>query len=474
MIHADIFKAYDIRGIVGQSLTERMTWIIGRAIAIEAKKQGILHIVVGRDGRLSSPALSHQLILGLQAEGVNALNVGMVTTPMLYFAAIHHCHGSGIMVTGSHNPPEYNGFKIMLAGKTLAGAAIQQLKQRALTLSTKPNQISLASNQTIDITTKYIDTICQDIRLKRNMNIVIDAGNGVAGLVAGRLFRQLGCTVTELFAEVDGTFPHHHPDPSKPENLQTLMQTLKQQNADIGLAFDGDGDRLGVVSPMRRIVYPDRLLMFFAQSLLAKHPQSPIIFDVKCSRLLKNWIQQLGGQAIMSRTGHSYIKAAMQEHHALLAGEMSGHLFFHDRWLGFDDGVYAGARLLEILSGSQQTIDALLDCLPQNYATPEINLPLPQEIDGHQLIQQLSTSINFPDAVEIITIDGIRVEFNDGFGLIRSSNTTPVLVLRFEADSLQALKRIQQRFYYWLKQHSQLTPFSVIELSKVMQNAMIQ
>ena len=441
-IASDMFKAYDIRGIVGKSLTNEAAYLIGKAIAARGAKLGVSCIAVGRDGRLSGPELGENLMRGITESGLDVLNVGMVATPMLYFAAIKECGGSGVMITGSHNPPDYNGFKMMLAGDTLAGEAVQEL------LSAIQNDQFVAGNGKVseqDFAAAYQAAIVDHIKLARPMNIVIDAGNGVPGAFAGDLFRALGCTVTELFCEVDGNFPNHHPDPAKPENLQDLIRALQNSDAEIGLAFDGDGDRLGVVTKDGQIIYPDRQLMLYAQDVLSRNPGAKVIFDVKSTRLLAPWIKEHGGEPIMEKTGHSFIKSSMKKNGALLAGEMSGHTFFKERWFGFDDGLYTGCRLLEILSRSDNP-SAVLNALPESSSTPELNIHLPEGSNGHQVIAELAKEAKFEGAQEVITIDGLRVEFADGFGLMRASNTTPVLVLRFEGDNQAALDRIQQQF----------------------------
>ena len=441
-IASDIFKAYDIRGIVGKSLTNEAAYLIGKAIAARGAKLGVSRIAVGRDGRLSGPELGENLMRGITESGLDVLNVGMVATPMLYFAAIKECGGSGVMITGSHNPPDYNGFKMMLAGDTLAGEAVQEL------LSAIQNDQFVAGNGKVseqDFAAAYQAAIVDHIKLARPMNIVIDAGNGVPGAFAGDLFRALGCTVTELFCEVDGNFPNHHPDPAKPENLQDLIRALQNSDAEIGLAFDGDGDRLGVVTKDGQIIYPDRQLMLYAQDVLSRNPGAKVIFDVKSTRLLAPWIKEHGGEPIMEKTGHSFIKSSMKKNGALLAGEMSGHTFFKERWYGFDDGLYTGCRLLEILSRSDNP-SAVLNALPESSSTPELNIHLAEGSNGHQVIAELAKDAKFEGAQEVITIDGLRVEFADGFGLMRASNTTPVLVLRFEGDDQAALERIQQQF----------------------------
>ena len=438
----EIFKAYDIRGIVGQTLTEDTARLIGRAIASRAAAQGIGSIAVGRDGRLSGPALAAALCCGLTESGIRITDVGMVATPMLYFAAVSECGGSGIMITGSHNPPDYNGFKIMLGGDTLADEAIQQLRD---TIEADAFVSGSGSIRRADTAAAYQNAITSHIQLARPMKIAIDAGNGVAGAYAGSLYRALGCEVEELYCTVDGSFPNHHPDPAKPDNLRDLIATVQNGSAEIGLAFDGDGDRLGVVTKSGNIIYPDRQLMLFARDVLQRNPQAKIIFDVKSTRLLAPWIRQYGGEPVMEKTGHSFIKSAMKRSGALLAGEMSGHTFFKERWYGFDDGMYAGARLLEILSHSTDPT-AELDSLPQAVSTPEINIALPAGRNGHDTVAELAAAARFEGAEDIVTIDGLRVEYPNGFGLIRASNTTPVLVLRFEADNRDAITRIQNQF----------------------------
>lgn len=451
-IARDIFKAYDIRGIVGQTLTDDAAYLIGRAIGSQAARRRISRIALGRDGRLSGPGLAQQLARGLNDSGVHVLDIGMVATPMLYFAAIQRCGGSGVMITGSHNPPEYNGFKMMLGGDTLAGEAVQSL----LSLIEADDFVSgEAAVEQADITEDYIAAIVGHIRPERRMKIAIDAGNGVGGAFAGKLYRALGFEVEELFCEVDGRFPNHHPDPAKPANLQDLIHALAEGDAEIGLAFDGDADRLGVVTQDGNIIYPDRQLMLFAQDVLSRNPGATVIFDVKSTRLLAPWIEQHGGIPLMEKTGHSFIKSSMKRNGALVAGEMSGHTFFKERWFGFDDGLYAGCRLLEILSRSGNP-SAVLNALPQNISTPEINIDLPDGANGHQIIAELTARAEFDGAEKIITIDGLRVEFADGFGLMRASNTTPVLVLRFEADNQAAIERIRKAFTDLLDSHPAL------------------
>ena len=437
---SSIFKAYDIRGIVDQTLTEDSVEQIGRAIGSEAVARKQSAIVIGRDGRLSGPRLAAALARGIQAAGIDVIDLGMVATPMTYFAAYHLGTHSAVMVTGSHNPPDYNGLKMVLGGETLSGETIQALRQR---LEKGDLTTGNGSYRQQNIDQDYLDRIVGDVKLARPMKIIVDCGNGVPGAFAPALYRGLGCEVEELFCEVDGNFPNHHPDPSVPENLQDLIARLKTSDAEIGLAFDGDGDRLGVVTKDGQIIFPDRQLMLFADDVLSRNPGAQIIFDVKSTRNLYPWIEQRGGKPVLWKTGHSFIKAKMKESGALLAGEMSGHIFFKERWYGFDDGLYAGARLLEYLS-KQTDIDATLHGLPDTVNTPELQIKM-QEGEPHALIAQLQQTAKF-DGAHVITIDGLRVEYADGFGLMRASNTTPVIVLRFEADSESAIKRIQTAF----------------------------
>ena len=437
----EIFKAYDIRGIVGRTLTAPVVEQIGRAIGSEARERGRAAVVIGRDGRHSGPELSAALAAGLQASGVDVIDVGRVATPMLYFAAHHLDTLSGVAVTGSHNPPEYNGLKIMVDGETLAGAAIQALRTRI-----EQGQLARGAGRlrAQDIREDYLRRIASDVKLARPMRLVVDCGNGVAGATAPELYRRLGCEVAELFCEVDGSFPNHHPDPSHPENLADVQRALAQGRGELGFAFDGDGDRLGVVTRSGKIIYPDRQLMLFAADVLARNPGAEVIFDVKSTRNLFAWIRDHGGRPVMWKTGHSFIKKKLQETGAPLAGEMSGHVFFKERWYGFDDALYAGARLLEILSRSHDP-GAELEQLPDAVSTPELHLKL-AEGENYALMDRLKASARFEGARELITIDGLRVEYADGFGLARPSNTTPVIVLRFEADNEAALKRIQAEF----------------------------
>ena len=446
-IAPEIFKAYDIRGIVDKSLTEAAAEAIGRGLATLAKKKGVSKFVVGRDGRLSGPKLVKALSRGLAAGGMDVVDIGVVATPMVYFGTFLLNTGSGVMVTGSHNPPEYNGFKMMIAGDTLAAEAIQELRRVVDAGKFAEGQGQVESQ---DISGAYLDRIASDVKLARPMTIAVDCGNGSPGAYAPKLFRRLGCEVIELFCDVDGNFPNHHPDPSKPENLKDLISELHRTDAEVGLAFDGDGDRLGVVTKTGKIIYPDRQLMLFAAEVLSRNPGAEIIFDVKCTRNMFPWIRQHGGKPLLWKTGHSLIKAKLKESGAPLAGEMSGHVFFKDRWYGFDDGLYAGARMLELLSRAPNATD-LLESLPDSISTPELNIPLAAEGENHKLIAELQKSAKFEGSTSINTIDGLRVEYPDGFGLMRASNTTPVLVLRFEGDNDAALERIQHDFMQVLK-----------------------
>jgi phosphomannomutase/phosphoglucomutase len=444
----EIFKAYDIRGIVGKTLTPEIVEAIGHALGSEAKQREQSEICIGYDGRLSGPELAAALSKGIRKAGVDVVNLGMVATPMVYFAAYHLNNNCGVMVTGSHNPPDYNGLKMVLAGETLSNETIQSLRHRI-----EYNRMTYGEGfeRNYDIAPDYIAKIKADINLTRPMQIAVDCGNGVAGAFAKQLYNAIGCHVEELFCEVDGHFPNHHPDPSVPENLNDLIAALKTTRAEVGLAFDGDGDRLGVVTKEGNIIYPDRQLLLFAEDVLKRNKNANIIFDVKSTRNLTPWITELGGNPIMWKTGHSLVKAKIKETNAAIAGEMSGHIFFNDldekgakRWYGFDDGLYAGARMLEILSRFPNPSN-VLNNLPDSVSTPEQHINM-KEGEPHALIAALQKTAKFEGAKEIITIDGLRVEYPDGFGLMRPSNTTPVIVLRFEANDEAALKRIQADF----------------------------
>ncbi len=437
----DIFKAYDIRGIVGKTLTAPIVQMIGQALGTLALERGRDTLVVGRDGRLSGPELSQALAAGIRASGANVVDVGPVTTPMTYFAAHHLDTQCSVAVTGSHNPPDYNGLKMVIAGSTLAGDEIQALRSD---IEAGALRQGAGTMRTADIGSPYIERIVADVRLARPMKIAVDCGNGIAGAYAPALFRRLGCTVTELYCEVDGRFPNHHPDPSQPKNLKDLITCLATGDNELGIAFDGDGDRLGVVTKSGTIVYPDRQLMLFAADVLSRNPGAIVIYDVKSTRNLQPWIERHGGTPLMWKTGHSLIKSKMKETGALLAGEMSGHTFFKERWYGFDDGLYAAARLLEIVSRHADA-SSVLTALPDSISTPELNIAC-ADASPHALIGALAAKACFPGARNIVRIDGLRVEYADGFGLARASNTTPVIVLRFEADDPRALARIQGEF----------------------------
>ena len=437
----NIFKAYDIRGIVGTTLDAAIANSIGRAFGSAMLAKGEKIAVIGRDGRLSGPELTAALASGLQASGVDVIDLGVVATPMVYFGTHVLETRSGIMVTGSHNPPDYNGFKMVLAGEAIYGDTILALYQAIVDHDLREGA---GSYRTHHIRQTYLDRIVSDVKLARPMKIVVDCGNGVAGAFAGDLYRAMGCEVTELFCEVDGNFPNHHPDPAHPENLQDVIHALRDGSAEIGLAFDGDGDRLGLVTKDGQIIYPDRQLMLLAEDVLKRHPGEQVLYDVKCTRHLAAWITERGGVPLMWKTGHSLVKAKMRETGAPIGGEMSGHIFIKDRWYGFDDGLYAGARMLELLSRMADP-SAVLNALPQSTSTPELQLAL-KEGENFALIDKLKAEAKFPGAEHIITIDGLRVEYADGFGLARSSNTTPVVVMRFEAESPAALARIQAEF----------------------------
>lgn len=443
-VTASNFKAYDIRGIVGKTIDEAFAEHLGRAFGSAAVVAGEKAVAVGRDGRLSGPSLVAALIRGLASTGLDVVDLGAVTTPMLYYvAATRQKHGcsSGIQVTGSHNPKDYNGFKMVLAGRAIYGEEIQALRQR---MEAEDYTQGEGRSAEMDIFAEYSSRITRDCKLARRMKIVVDSGNGIPGASAPGILRALGCDVTELYSEVDGDFPNHHPDPSKPENLADLIREVQNSDAEIGLAFDGDGDRLGVVTKDGQIIYPDRQLMLFATDVLKRNKGATIIYDVKCTQRLAPAIRKAGGKPLMWMTGHSLVKAKLKETKAPLAGEMSGHIFFSERWYGFDDATYTAARLLEILSRSKNP-SKVLNELPTSYNTPELNVAC-EEGEPRELVRRLLETAKFPGATEIITIDGLRAEYKDGFGLIRSSNTTPVLVMRFEGHTPEALERIQTQF----------------------------
>jgi phosphomannomutase len=442
-VSASIFKAYDIRGIVGKTLDEQMAEHLGRAFGTEAVKAGEKAVVVGRDGRLSGPGLASALMRGLASTGLDVVDIGAVTTPMTYYVAAtrgaHGCH-SGIQVTGSHNPKDWNGFKMVLAGRAIFGEEIQGLRRRIEAEDYVQGRGRIGQ---MDIVPEYAHRITSDCKLARPMKIVVDSGNGIPGASAPAILRALGCEVIDLYSKVDGDFPNHHPDPSKPENLADLIKVVNATDAELGLAFDGDGDRLGVVTKDGQIIYPDRQLILFARDILTRVKGGTIIFDVKCTQRLAPAIREAGGEPLMWKTGHSLVKAKLKETGAPIAGEMSGHMFFKERWYGFDDGMYTAARLLEILSRHDDP-SAVLNALPTSFNTPELNVAC-AEGEPHRLIAELQQSATFPGA-EVSTIDGLRADYPDGFGLIRASNTTPVLVMRFEGHTEEALHRIEAEF----------------------------
>ena len=448
-VPSSIFRAYDIRGIVGETLTAGIARCIGLGIGAQAGDRGEQQVIVGRDGRHSSPELAGALVAGLRQSGRDVVDIGMVPTPLLYFATHWLPANSGVMVTGSHNGPEYNGMKLIMAGKTLFGDALQTLYRRIVKgeFSAGKGGLSVA-----DVRADYIARICDDVVPAAGntaLNVVVDCGNGVAGIVAPRLLRALGHQVAEMYCEVDGAFPNHHPDPSQPENLEALVAQVRAQKADIGLAFDGDGDRLGVVDSGGHVIWPDRQLMVLARDVLSRNKGAGIIYDVKCSRHLETVIRNSGGAPLMWKTGHSLIKSKMEEMQAPLAGELSGHIFFKERWYGFDDAIYAGARLLEVLVRSGMSSRELFAEMPEGVSTPELRVELPEA--SHQAyMARLRDKVSFPGA-RVIDTDGVRVEFEDGWGLVRASNTSPVLTLRFEADNQAALERVQGRFRHLLQ-----------------------
>jgi len=440
-IPESIFRAYDIRGIVGETLTEDVVEQIGQAVGSESQSRGAGTIVVGRDGRLSGPSLQSALMRGLQISGMEVIDIGQAPTPMIYFAAVHLKASSCVAVTGSHNPPDYNGLKIVAAGETLSADAIQDIRNRIVDGDLLTGAGSLRE---MDIQSDYIQRVVSDIKIGRPLKLVVDCGNGVAGGVAPQLLRELGCEVAELYCEVDGTFPNHHPDPSKPENVAELREQVLHSGADLGLAFDGDGDRLGVIDSAGNLIFPDRQMMLYAQDLLSRNPGGEVIYDVKCTRNLPDIISKAGGKPTMWKTGHSFIKKKLKESGALLAGEMSGHIFFKERWYGFDDALYTAARLLEIVSATERSTEEIFGDLPDTVNTPELNIQF-AEGEHYAFMDQLKQQATF-DGAEMNSIDGVRADYPNGWGLVRPSNTTPVLVLRFEADSENDIRHVQNAF----------------------------
>jgi phosphomannomutase/phosphoglucomutase len=443
-VDPSIFRAYDVRGVVGKTLNARVAHLLGQSIGTVMREKGLNEIVVGRDGRLSGPELAGALSDGLREAGIDVIDVGAVPTPVVYFAAYRFNTGSGVAVTGSHNPPDYNGFKIVVGGETLSEGAIQDLYQRIVTGALEAG--GQGGLRHVDVVPDYIERITSDVQAEHRLKVVVDCGNGIPGALAPQVLEGIGCEIAPLYCEVDGTFPNHHPDPSDPHNLEDLIHAVRQTGADLGVAFDGDGDRLGVVTREGEIIYPDRLLMLFARDVLSRQPGATIIYDVKCTGHLKGQVLEAGGSPLMWRTGHSLIKAKMRETQAELAGEMSGHFFFKERWYGFDDGIYAGARLLEILAGDLEgrTPEQIFATCPKGVSTPELKIEL-AEGEHYRFVEQFKAKATFGDAT-LTTIDGVRADWPDGWGLVRASNTTPVLVLRFDADNPVALKRIQQAF----------------------------
>lgn len=439
-----IFRAYDVRGVVGKSLTKDVARVLGQAIGTVMREKGLSEIVVGRDGRLSGPELAGALSDGLRMAGVDVIDVGAVPTPVVYYAAYRFNTGCGVAVTGSHNPPEYNGFKIVIGGETLAESAIQDLYQRIA--SNQLEDDGKGNLRHLDVMPDYIERITSDVQAERRLKVVVDCGNGIAGAVAPQVLEGIGCEVIPLYCDVDGSFPNHHPDPSDPHNLEDLIFAVKQTGADVGIAFDGDGDRLGVVTREGEIIFPDRTLMLFARDVLSRQPGATIIYDVKCTGHLKGVILDAGGSPLMWRTGHSLMKAKMRDTGAELAGEMSGHFFFKERWYGFDDGIYAGARLLEILAGDleERTPEEIFATCPKGVSTPELKVEM-TEGAHYRFIEKFRQKATFGDAT-LTTIDGVRADWSDGWGLVRASNTTPILVLRFDADNEAALARIERVF----------------------------
>ncbi len=442
MIDPSIFRAYDIRGIVDKALSEEAAYGVGRALASEILAAGGKAIAVGRDGRLSGSRMMTALTRGVTQGGVNVVDVGMVTTPIVYFAAatlegVTSCAA----ITGSHNPPDYNGIKMVVDGHTLSGDAIQNLRKR---IEAQDYSVGTGTVTSEDIFPAYKARIANDIQLKRPLKVVVDAGNGVAGAYAPEILRAIGAQVIEIYCDVDGTFPNHHPDPSKAKNLVDMIAKVKELGADVGLAFDGDGDRVGVVDETGKLIFADRQMMVYAADVLSRNEGAQIIYDVKCSSTLARYIEALGGEPLMWRTGHSFIKAKLKETGAPLGGEMSGHIFFKDRWYGFDDGIYAACRMLEILAADERKASLIFDALPDSYSTPEIDWHF-EEGEHFVFMDKLKAVAQFPEGI-LFDLDGIRVDFADGWGLIRPSNTTPILVIRFDANTPEGLERIKTIF----------------------------
>ena len=443
-LNQNIFRANDIRGIAYEDLTQEVVQSLGRALGSEAIDRNIQEFIVGRDARLSSPEIFDWLSSGIISTGCNVIDIGIVTSPMFYHSTYELNSSSGVVITGSHNPGNYNGFKIVFNNHSTSSEEILHLKQRILEENFREGK---GASKKEDIKESYINRILESINLNKNLNISIDCGNGAAGVVAKDVYERLGCNVIELYGELDGSFPNHHPDPSKLENMEDLIKSVKENDSVVGLAFDGDADRLGVISPKGEMIFPDRQMIMFSRQVIQSSPNAKIVFDVKCSKLLSDEIEKLKGKPLICKTGHTFIKQKIRETDALLGGEMSGHIFFNDRWPGFDDGIYAGARMLEIIANSEQ--DDPFATVPNMLSTPEINIPAPDE-EKFQIVKAFIENSNFSDA-KIVSIDGIRVEFEKGWGLLRPSNTSPCLVLRFEAETNDDLNKIKEIFYLGLK-----------------------
>ncbi len=440
-----IFKAYDIRGIYKEELTLESIDLIARSLSDLYQKDNDI-IVVGRDGRLSSEAISNTLIRGLLESGKKVIDIGQVPTPLLYFAVNYFKVNSGIIVTGSHNPKNYNGLKIIMDNHALAGEEIQNIYNKILSKNLKKiNKNSEVGEEKINIEKNYLEAILKDIKINKKLKVAIDAGNGAAGPISLKVYKKLGLEVIDLYCDIDGNFPNHHPNPSEPKNLINLISSVKENKCDIGVAFDGDGDRCLIIDNLGNILWPDRQMMLYSKNILSKNANEKIVFDVKSSKDLPIYIKEYGGIAVMSRTGHSYIKMKMKEINAILGGEMSGHIFFKDRWFGFDDGIYASLRMLEIISNENKKSSEIFDELPSSYSTPEINIKVDKDGNQHEFMKKFCSKVNF-DGAEISKIDGLRADFKNGWGLVRASNTTPCLVMRFEANTEEELKEIQDKF----------------------------
>ena len=443
-LNQNIFRANDIRGIAYEDLTEEVVQGLGRALGSEAIDRNIQKFIIGRDGRLSSPEIFDWLSSGIMSTGCNVIDIGIVTSPMFYHSTYELNSSSGVVITGSHNPGNYNGFKIVFNNHSTSSEEIFNLKQRILEENFREGK---GASKKEDIKESYINRILESINLNKNLNISIDCGNGAAGVVAKEVYERLGCNVIELHGELNGSFPNHHPDPSKLENMEDLIKSVKENDSVVGLAFDGDADRLGVISPKGEMIFPDRQMIMFSRQVIQSSPNAKIVFDVKCSKLLSDEIEKLKGKPLICKTGHTFIKQKIRETDALLGGEMSGHIFFNDRWPGFDDGIYAGARMLEIIANSEEE-DQFVS-VPDMLSTPEINIPSADE-EKFQIVKTFIENSKFKDA-KIVSIDGIRVEFETGWGLLRASNTSPCLVLRFEAETNDDLNKIKEIFYLGLK-----------------------